>query len=337
VAPLLGRTTTELEALCQAAGEPSYRGRQLAAWLYQRAARNPSEMTDLPAGFRALLAAETTLGRSHLQAEQLATDGTRRLLLALADGVLVETVGLPSPDRLSCCVSSQTGCAVGCTFCATGFLGAGRNLTAGEIVDQVLTVGERAARRVSHVVFMGMGEPLLNLEQVLRAVRLLSSEVGLSQRQVTISTVGLPPQIEALAAEDLNCTLAIPLHAADDALRQQLVPTTARRWSVAQILAAARAYAGQTGRRVTYEMVLLAGVNDRPADARLAAERLRRGDHVNLIPFNPIGEAAYQRPDTAAVRQFRAVLEAGGITVTQRQTRGRDIQGACGQLRASQS
>jgi len=335
VTTLLGQTTAELEAFCQAAGQPSYRGRQLAAWLYQRAARDVAEMTDLPAAFREQLAADAKPGRSRLSAEQLASDGTRKLLLELSDGALVETVGLPSPDRLSCCVSSQTGCAVGCTFCATGYLGTGRNLTAGEIVDQVLTVGERTGRRVSHVVFMGMGEPLLNLDEVLKAVRLLSDEVGMSQRQLTISTVGLPPQIERLAGEELACTLAISLHAADDALRQQLIPTTARRWSVEQILAAARLYAAQTGRRVTYEMVLLAGVNDRPEDARLAAQRLQRGEHVNLIPFNPIGEASFDRPEGAAIRQFRAVLERAGITVTQRKTRGRDIDGACGQLRAA--
>lgn len=292
-------------------------------------------MTDLPGALRTRLATESVVGRSLLRAEQLAGDGTRKLLLELADGATIETVGLPSADRLSCCVSSQTGCAVGCTFCATGYLGAGRNLTAGEIVDQVLTVGERTGRRVSHVVFMGMGEPLLNLEQVLRAVRLLSDEVGMSQRQLTISTVGLPPQIATLAGEDLTCTLAISLHAADDGLRRQLIPTTARRWSVDEILTAARQYGAHTRRRVTYEMVLLAGVNDRPEDARLAANRLRRGEHVNLIPFNPIGEASFERPERDAVGQFRAILEQAGLTVTQRRTRGRDIDGACGQLRAT--
>ena len=332
--PLLGLTTAELEAFCTAAGEQAYRGRQLAAWLYQHAVRDPAAMTDLPAAFREQLT-ESDLGRGQLRSEQLASDGTRKLLLALSDGALVETVGLPSTDRLSCCVSSQTGCAVGCTFCATGYLGAGRNLSAGEIVDQVLTVGERCGRRVSHVVFMGMGEPLLNLEAVLKAVHLLSDEVGLSQRQLTISTVGLPTQIEALAAERLTCTLAISLHAADDALRQSLVPTTAKRWSVADILAAARLYFAVTGRRVTFELVLLAGVNDRPEDARAAAARLKPGEHVNLIPYNPIGEAPFGRPTPAAIKQFRATLEAAGLRVTQRKTRGRDIDGACGQLRAA--
>ena len=270
---VLGRTTAELVDLAATLGQPAFRGRQLAEWLYRTGVRSFDAMTNLPAALRSRLAAEYDLGRAAIATEQVSWDGTRKLLLELADGARIETVALPYPDRVSVCVSSQTGCAVGCTFCATGFLGAGRNLTAGEIVDQVLTAGERVGRRVSHVVFMGMGEPLLNFEAVLTALRLLSGEVGLSQRHLTVSTVGLPPAMLRLAAEDLNVTLAVSLHAADDDLRRELVPTTAQRWSVAEVLAAARSYAEMSGRRVTYEVVLLAGVNDRPADARALAER----------------------------------------------------------------
>ncbi len=332
---LLGRSTGELEALATALAQPAYRGRQLSRWLYQQAAREVGQMTDLPLSFRQALEASYTIGRSEVVADQRSRDGTAKLLLQLADGARVETVGLPYADRVSVCLSSQTGCAVGCAFCATGYLGAGRNLTAGEMVDQVLTVGECLTRRVSHAVFMGMGEPLLNLAQVLAAARLLTGELGLSERHLTISTVGYPPQMDELAAEHLALTLAVSLHAADDDLRASLIPTAARRWSVANVLDAARRYASETGRRVTYEVVLLSGVNDRPQDARLLAERLHPGDHINLIPFNPVRAAPFGRPTTAAMAQFRAILERARLTVTRRQTRGHDIDGACGQLRAA--
>ncbi|MCC7494874.1 MAG: 23S rRNA (adenine(2503)-C(2))-methyltransferase RlmN [Fimbriimonadaceae bacterium] len=332
-APLLGRSTAELSELLASLDEPSYRGRQLAAWLYRHGARSFAEMTNLSAGLRARLADRPT-GWATVAAQQVSVDGTAKLLLELADGARVETVGLPYPDRCSVCVSSQTGCAVGCTFCATGYLGAGRNLTAGEIVEQVLAAQHAVGRRVSHVVFMGMGEPLLNLAQVLVAVRLLHEEVGLAQRHLTISTVGLPPQLQELAAADLQVTLAVSLHAADDALRQQLIPTTARRWSVAEVLAAARLYRRQSGRRLTWEVVLLRDVNDGPSQAAALVARLQPGEHVNLIPFNPVGEAGFGRPTADRVRAFRAVLERAGLQVTQRQARGRDIDGACGQLRA---
>ncbi len=331
--PLLGRDTARLEALAVELGEPAYRGRQLARWLYQAGCRDLAAMSDLPARFRERLAA-LPLGRAEPAAVQASADGTRKLLLRLHDGQTIETVALPYPRRLSVCVSSQTGCAVGCTFCATGYLGAGRNLTAGEMVDQVMAAGEAVGRRATHVVFMGMGEPLLNLESVVAASGLLRHEVGLSQRHLTVSTVGLPEGIRKLAEHELQVTLAVSLHAADDALRGRLIPTVGRRYKVAEVLAAAREYAAGTGRRVTYEVVLLRGVNDRAEDARGLARRLRPGEHVNLIPYNPVGEAGFQRSEPATIRTFRAVLEAAGLTVTKRQTRGVDIAGACGQLRA---
>ncbi len=333
---LLGQRREALEALCTALGEPAYRGRQLAEWLHHHGARSTDEMSSLPLALRRRLADQHPVGRGRVAAEQVSRDGTRKLLLTLTDGAAVETVVLPYADRLSACLSSQTGCAVGCTFCATGTLGAGRNLTVAELCDQLLTAGQAAGARISHVVFMGMGEPLLNTDTVIEAVALWRDEMELSPRHVTVSTVGLPPGIARLASAGLPVTLAVSLHAADDALRRELVPTAAKRWSVAEILAAARDYAARTGRRVTYEMALMSGVNDRPTDAQAAAAVLRRGEHVNLIPFNPVPGLPFERPSAERLAGFRATLESAGLVVTQRQTRGDDIAGACGQLRAAQ-
>jgi 23S rRNA (adenine2503-C2)-methyltransferase len=332
--PLVGRSRTELEALLAACGQPRYRGGQVADWLYRHGAHDCAAMTSLPAEVRATLAAEYGVGRSELVASRRARDGTTKLLLALADGARIETVALPSPDRLSVCVSTQTGCAVGCTFCATGALGAGRNLTVGELTDQVLTAGEQLGRRVSHAVFMGMGEPLLNLDAVLAAIRLWRDELDISPRRVTVSTVGIVPRIADLGMADLPVTLAVSLHAADDALRARLIPSVARRWSVSELFGASRHYAHETGRRVTYEVVLLAGVNDRAEDAVQLARWVMPGEHVNLIPYNPTGAGPFQRPGREAVTAFRRTLEAVGAAVTQRRTRGAEIAGACGQLRA---
>lgn len=331
---LLGKTRAELEALLVAVGQPRFRGGQLARWLYEEGVHDFEAMTDLPAALRQRLAREQTLGRAEIATRQVSADRTVKLLLALSDGARVETVALPYSDRVSVCVSSQTGCAVGCTFCATGTLGAGRNLTVGELTDQLLSAGEALHSRVSHAVFMGMGEPLLNLENVVGAVTLWRDELALSPRRVTISTVGIVPQMDKLAEIDLPVTLAVSLHAADDALRQQLIPTVANRWSVAEVMSAARRYAHKTGRRVTYELALLAGVNDRRQDAELLIKRLKRGEHINLIPYNPIGPAPFAKPTAEAVAAFRKTLEHAGVNVTQRTTRGADIAGACGQLRA---
>jgi 23S rRNA (adenine2503-C2)-methyltransferase len=332
---LLGRDRAELEALAAALGQPAYRGRQLAHWLYAVGATRFDAMTDLPAAFRQRLAAEFEIGAAAIVARQGSADGAVKLLLELADGARVETVALPWPDRLSVCVSSQTGCAIGCTFCATASLGAGRDLSPGEIAGQPLAARAELGRAPTHVVLMGMGEPLANLDNVLAAVRLWRDELTLSPRRVTISTVGLPPAMARLAEAELPLTLAVSLHSADDELRAQLVPTAGRRYSVAQVLAAAREYGSRSGRRLTYEIALLAGVNDRPQDAELLARRLTRGEHVNLIPYNPVGTAPYARPRPEAVGRFRAILEAAGLAVTQRQARGDDIAGACGQLRAA--
>jgi 23S rRNA (adenine2503-C2)-methyltransferase len=337
---LLGLDTSELRAFAQSLNEPAYRGNQIAEWIYQRHARSFEEMTNLSKTLRARLNEVANVGRSEIVREQRSRDGTVKLLLQLRDSETIETVGLPYEDRLSCCISSQVGCPMRCDFCATGLSGYTRNLTAGEIVEQVITVNEVLstrhtphATRINHVVFMGMGESLLNVDNVLKAVRLLNKEVGIAMRQLTVSTVGIVPGIRRLAEEKLQLTLAVSLHAPTDELRARLIPTM-RKWSVKDIIAACRAYVEKTGRRVTFECVLLSGVNDNPAEARELARVLRGLNcHVNLIPFNPVAELGYHAPTSERIRAFREVLERARISVTQRVQRGADIDAACGQLR----
>lgn len=340
---LLGLNTDELRVLAQEQGGPAYRGNQLAEWLYQRGAHTLEEMTSLPHPLRARLAEKYEVGRSQVVAVQHSRDGTVKLLLAMHDGAKVETVGLPYADRFSCCISTQVGCPIGCVFCATGLGGYIRNLTAGEIVGQVLEVQEvvrnqqtpieSRSRRIDHVTFMGMGEPLLNYEATVKAIRLLNKEFGIAMRHLTVSTVGFVPGIRRLAEEKLQITLAVSLHAPTDALRQQLIPGMSK-WSVAEIVAACREYVQQTGRRLTFEYCLLRGVNDGMAEAQELARVLRGLNcHVNLIPYNPVSGSNFYAPSRKRLQSFREILESAGITVTQRVQRGSDIDAACGQLR----
>ena len=331
---LVGKSTAELQAWVESLGQPRYRGGQLARWLYRKAAERFEQMTDLPAAFRAQLDEIACITPNRIVQLQRSRDGTIKCLLALCDEMVIESVLLPYEDRVSVCLSTQVGCAMGCRFCATGQGGFTRNLTAGEIVDQLLHLQRLSERRISHVVMMGMGEPLLNLEQVLHAVRLIHDEIGISMRRITLSTVGIVPKIYALADMDLPLTLAISLHAPDDETRARLMPVN-RKWKVADVLEAARYYFERTGRRVTFEYLLLRGVNDTPRHARMLAERLRGLPClVNLIPFNYVPTPDnYQRPEPERVRAFRAILERAGISVTQRVERGHEIDAACGQLR----
>ena len=340
---LLGLTTDELRALVQEEGEPAYRGNQLAEWLYRNGVRTIEEMANLPDRLRARLEQKYLVGRGEIVACQHSKDGTLKLLLAMQDGARVETVGLPYPDRLSCCVSTQVGCPMGCVFCATGLSGYARDLAAGEILAQVLTVQEAMRSqppptddrggRIDHVTFMGMGEPLLNYAATVKAIRLLNSEVGIAMRQLTISTVGLVPGIRRLAREELQCTLAVSLHAPTDDLRRQLIPGMTR-WSVSEIIDACREYVERTGRRVTFEYCLLHGVNDGLGEAHELSQILHGLNcHVNLISHNPVSEISFRTPSREHVRAFREILETAEIQVTQRVQRGSDIDAACGQLR----
>jgi 23S rRNA (adenine2503-C2)-methyltransferase len=293
-------------------------------------------MTNLPEGLRARLADAATLSRLRVITRAEASDGsTTKFLIGLDDRHTIETVLMRFDGRRTVCVSTQVGCGMACTFCATGLAGLTRHLSAGEIVEQVLLASHESGERATHVVFMGMGEPLANYAATLRAVRLLNAPYGprIGMRSMTISTVGLAPQIRRLAQERLQLTLAISLHAPADDLRTQLVPVNAR-WPLAELMAAAREYVAITGRRVTFEYVLMGGVNDRSDHARaLAALLIGGGTHLNVIPWNPVYGLQYQRPTIQAVQRFAGLVRAGGVPVTVRIERGVDIDAACGQLR----
>ncbi|MFM7320302.1 MAG: 23S rRNA (adenine(2503)-C(2))-methyltransferase RlmN [Armatimonadota bacterium] len=335
---LVGRTTPELEALAVEAGQPAYRGRQLAAAVYKRGARTLDAVPELPKAFRAWLETSTPLAPCTVRHASTADDGTVKYLLDLPDGEVVETVYLPYEGRTSICVSSQVGCPMACSFCATGTEGLARNLTAGEIVDQILLVQSlHPDTRITHVVLMGMGEPLLNLPAVLRAIGLLASEVGLSLRHITVSTVGVVPGIDKLADADLPITLAVSLHAPDDTSRTPLVPLN-EKYPVAVLMDACARYVRRTRRRITFEYVLLAGVNDTDREAHALCALLARQPlcALNTIPYNTTDVSApYQRPAPEATRRFREIVASYGVVVTQRQEKGHRIAAACGQLKRS--
>jgi 23S rRNA (adenine2503-C2)-methyltransferase len=335
VPPLLGATKQQITEWVQQQEQPAYRGQQLHQWIYQRGVRSLSEVTVFPKQWREAIAA-VPVGRSTLHLRSQAQDGTVKYLLQLNDGQIIETVGIPTEKRLTVCVSSQVGCAMACDFCATGKGGFQRHLACHEIVDQVLTVQEDFQQRVSNVVFMGMGEPLLNLDNVVAAVRTLNEDVGIGQRSLTISTVGIPGRIVQLAEYDLQVTLAVSLHASNQQVREQLVPSAAH-YPLAALLADCRHYVQQTGRRITFEYIVLAGVNDHPTHAKELAQLLRGlQSHVNLIPYNPIVEVDYHRPTQKQMQSFLQALKHHNIAGTIRQSRGLDRDAACGQLRASQ-
>lgn len=336
VPPFLGASLAELTAWVQEQQQPAYRGQQLHQWIYQKGARSLSEISVFSKKWRTEVA-EFPVGRSTLYHRSPAPDGTVKFLLRLADHQVIETVGIPTGKRLTVCVSSQVGCPMACDFCATGKGGFTRNLARHEIIDQVLTVQEDFQQRVSNVVFMGMGEPLLNLDHVLGAVRSLNRDVAIGQRLMTISTVGIPGRIRRLAQEKLQVTLAVSLHASNQALRTQLIPS-ARQYSLEALLQECREYVEVTGRRVTFEYVLLAGVNDLPAHALELVRHLRGfQSHVNLIPYNPISEVDYQRPNPERIQAFIQVLKDQHIAASVRRPRGLAADAACGQLRASYS
>ncbi|MCE5197357.1 MAG: 23S rRNA (adenine(2503)-C(2))-methyltransferase RlmN [Armatimonadota bacterium] len=330
---LFGSSRDELASYVKSLGQPTYRGKQIADWLYVKGAREVSEMTNLPEVLREQIASDAAITRSRVIKESAAPDGTTKYLLQLSDGETIESVLLPYSDRTSVCVSTQVGCRAGCLFCATAECGLVRNLTAGEIVDQVLTLQEQGGRRVTHVVFMGMGEPLMNMPNVLKAIHLLNDEVGISMRRITISTVGITPAIRKLAELDLQITLALSLHAPNDDLRRQLIPIS-EKFPLPELMSACKDYADRTKRRITLEYLLIAGVNDAPEQAAQLAGLLRGVmSHVNLIPYNEVPGKPYKRPAREAIAAFRSVLEEAGIEVTQRMERGHSVSAACGQLR----
>jgi 23S rRNA (adenine2503-C2)-methyltransferase len=320
--PLLGASKVQLTEWMQQQQQPAYRGQQLHQWIYQKGARSLADITVFSKQWREEVT-DVPVGRSILHHRSEAADGTVKYLLKLTDGQIIETVGIPTARRLTVCVSSQVGCAMACDFCATGKGGFLRNLACHEIVDQVLTVQEDFKERVSNIVFMGMGEPLLNLDNVMAAVRSLNEDIGIGQRSITISTVGVPGRIPRLAEYGLQVTLAVSLHAS-------------KNYRLEALMADCREYVGRTSRRISFEYIVLSGFNDRPEHAVELAKLLRGfQSHVNLIPYNPIDEADYQRPSPQQLSIFLATLKKHNVAASVRQSRGLDRDAACGQLRAS--
>ncbi|KAK1299521.1 hypothetical protein QJS10_CPB14g01572 [Acorus calamus] len=338
---LLGMSEPDLQKLALDFGQQKYRGKQLHHLLYKAKVKDIESLSQLPQAFRdSLREMGWKVGRSPVHHAVTATDGTIKILIKLEDNRLVETVGIPVEDdqgslRLTACVSSQVGCPLRCSFCATGKGGYSRNLRSHEIVEQVLALEELFKHRVTNVVFMGMGEPMLNLNAVLEAHRCLNKDIQIGQRMITISTVGVPNTIKKLASHKLQSTLAVSLHAPNQKLRETIVPS-AKSYPLDALMEDCRDYFRETGRRVSFEYTLLAGINDSTDHASELAQLLHEwggGYHVNLIPFNPIDGSEYRRPYKKAVLAFSAALESRRITVSVRQTRGLDASAACGQLR----
>jgi 23S rRNA (adenine2503-C2)-methyltransferase len=326
-------TEAEISALLGDRTDAKWRGKQIARWVYQKAAGSFEQMNDLPKDLRATLESSHTLTPLTEAKRVHSTDDVDKLLVHGGDNQVFECVLLPYADRVSCCISSQVGCPMACTFCATGLGGFDRNLAPDEIVGQYLMLQRLTERRISHVVFMGMGEPLLNYDNLLKSLRLLHDEVGLSYRHITVSTVGIVPQIKALATEKLPIHLALSLHSPFDKVREQLMPVN-KKWSVKETVEAMKFYQRSTGRKITIEYLLIDGLTDTEDQAHELA-RLIRGvpSVVNLIPFNYVQtEQGFGRPTATSVRAFRRALESRRVNVTQRVERGHDIAAACGQL-----
>jgi 23S rRNA (adenine2503-C2)-methyltransferase len=337
----------ERRAAVVACGEPAYRADQISRHYFGRTTTDPAAMTDLPAASRDRLV-EALLPPLLTELRTLECDGgeTRKTLWRLHDGALVEGVVMRYPNRVTMCVSSQAGCGMACPFCATGQAGLTRNLSTAEIVEQIVRGGQHlrgpAGRcEVDNVVFMGMGEPLANYPALSRALRRITDPspagLGIGQRHVTVSTVGLVPAIDRLIAENLQVTLAVSLHAPDDGLRDTLVPVNTR-WKIAEVLDAAWRYTDATGRRVSIEYALIRDINDQPHRARLLGRLLKgRLVHVNLIPLNPTPGSIWTASEPEREQEFVDLLRAAGVATTVRDTRGREIDGACGQLAADTS
>jgi 23S rRNA (adenine2503-C2)-methyltransferase len=326
----------EFEAYLSQLEQPAYRGRQVWQWLFQKRARSFAEMTNVSALLRSQLEEQFSIGALSVIRRAASADGTVKFLFGLADGLSVESVLIPEPRRLTLCISTQVGCAYGCAFCATARMGFKRNLNSGEIVGQILEASRElgAGGKITNIVLMGMGEPLANYDHTLTAVEIMTDDkwgLGIAPRRVTLSTVGLIPQIKKLM-EETNVSLAISLHAATDELRGRLMPVN-RKYPLDQLIECCRNLPLPRRKRITFEYVLLRGVNDSVADAT-ALCRVLRGvqSKVNVIPFNPHPQSEFQRPGDEAVKRFQQVLFDHRIQVNIRRPRGDDIAAACGQL-----
>lgn len=328
----------ELEQLLQAWGEPKFRGKQIFDWLHQKQVDSFEEMTNLPKSLREKLKEKAAINGVEIVRRLVSQiDGTRKYLFALADGAIIESVWMQYEHGNTVCISTQVGCRMGCKFCASTLDGVERGLTAGEMLSQIYAIQKDCGERVHGTVLMGSGEPLDNYENVLKFLRLINDPKGqnMGQRHITLSTCGLVEQIDRLAEEDLQITLAVSLHAPNDAIRTQTMPI-AKVYSMEQLLAACRRYAEKTKRRITFEYALIHGVNDRDEQARELAGKLKELlCHVNLIPVNDVKERNYCRSSSEQVKRFAAILNDTGVETTVRRKLGSDINAACGQLRRS--
>lgn len=331
-------TYNELEALVRnELGEPSFRAKQIFEWLY-RGADSFDEMSNLSKSLRERLGAAYTAGNLKIEQKFVSRiDETRRYLLKLEDGNYIESVLMKYHHGYTICVSSQVGCAMGCRFCASTRNGKARNLSAGEIIGQVMTVQKDLGERISNIVMMGIGEPLDNYDEVLKFLEIVNHPSGLNigHRHITLSTCGLVPKIKDLADRQLQITLSVSLHAADDETRSEIMPVN-RRYSISQLMEACRYYIKNTNRRISFEYTLISGVNDNSAEAEKLLKLLHGMlCHVNLIPVNPVKETGFKQGSRAKIEEFQRILESGGISATIRREMGADISAACGQLRAS--
>jgi 23S rRNA (adenine2503-C2)-methyltransferase len=334
---------SELQEQLREFGEPSYRAGQIIDWVYKKRVDTIDKMTNLPRPLRGRLLEAFSLGKIDLVRILGASDTTRKFLFRLGDGNLIESVLIPASlalyggrsDRRTICVSTQVGCAYGCKFCASGLEGFSRNLSANEIVDQLIAVERATTEKIDNVVFMGMGEPLANVENVLRAIRIINAEwgLGIGARHITISTSGLAPQIRKLAEEPLQIRLAVSLHGATNEVRNRIMPIN-RRYNVETLLSACDYYKAHKKQRLTFEYILIAGVNDSDEQARLLSQHAHRlSAKVNLIPYNSVSGLPWTRPSEKRQGKFLSVLRAEGISATLRREKGHDIDAACGQLR----
>ena len=328
----------ELTTFLVSIGEKPFRAKQLYEWLHQKLASSYDEMTNLSKALKEKLQKNAVLTSLTVVEEKISKiDGTRKYLFGLSDGNVIESVLMKYKHGNSVCISSQVGCRMGCRFCASTLDGLERNLASSEMLDQIYKIQKLTGERVSNVVVMGSGEPMDNYDNLVRFIHLLTDENGLniSQRNVTVSTCGIVPGILKLADEKLQITLALSLHAPNDEVRKSLMPI-ARRYSLNEVLEACQTYFEKTGRRITFEYSLVSGVNDNEKEAAALATLLKdQHGHVNLIPVNPIKERDYVQSDRKAIEAFKNLLEKSGINVTIRREMGRDINGACGQLRKS--
>jgi 23S rRNA (adenine2503-C2)-methyltransferase len=335
---LSGLNLAQITDFVKELGLPAFRAKQIHSWIYAKYAASFDEMTDLSVELREKIKQVADVPLLTISDLEVSKDGTRKYLFSLPDGQIVESVLIAFEDRptLSVCLSSQVGCAVGCTFCATGYLGFKRNLTAQEIVDQLMAIQRESGHRVSNIIYMGQGEPLLNTDNVIESIETINLSAGIGARHITVSTSGIVPGINQLAAANLPITLALSLHAPDSTTRMEIVPITSK-YSIHAVMDAVMDYYNTTRRRVTIEYVMLEGVNDSDDQARHLAEMLKDLHcNINLIPFNPIrnkeGVIMYGRPDMKRQRRFADLAGRSGKTVTIRLERGTDIDAACGQL-----